>query len=1139
MPESQENPSPPAARPSRWRWTRRLSLGLVILLLLTAGILTLVWTQRVKLLRVGLQHAMPGWQADVSALDLRDRTVTLREVTLTDPSSGSAIGSLEAAKIRPHWRTLSEGQFKRIDLEGLSVDARWDQLQRLLSTWTAPAAPSTDPEIPPLPPLSPPDAESAAPNLASSSAGLALRLDDLHLSDSHIRLRSPDDTLAIRFDLDHELKNFHLSSSGDPAFDLSQLRLSHLQLTLPDGTETSPADIDLKASLDDQTGTLRLALGTLPELPVSQLLAAFLSEKKPTTTASNTAPSPKIPHPNPKKPTPTPWPRRVVIPRLELPAMDLSPPSDLRQRFGLGEWEIAGTLGLTATALELDLLHPSAIPQAEWQLVLTDLRLEKPNAPEAGHLRIPRLTIQLRTQPDHIEITACTLDKPDVHWTQDLQTLAQTVAEKLPASSNSPRTEPLPSLLLRRLDLTQAQLRTSPTDLLSARAQASLALHLQDIAIAPNTAPRSSASQTLSIADFQLDLSPDSPEAQHLTWRSLDLQVTPDALLDEGLIDSLHLDQPRLEGTLPPAWLQPSSPPPDAAPSPSETTAAFDITRLHIGDLSLKSGRLDLRGQLGETFDLGTDFNIATTAPRTHAVELTALRLRATDLDPNPVVQAQSLRATINLTQLFNHHRIESLQLTDGQVEVNDSLFELLPPPSDTPQATPTASSKPPKGRTWSAGRVEVQDLGITLHKIAPGLPSLHFNVQFEADDTPLQPEGLVAHVAPQKVELTGLTILAPYGSFRPVARLGSIFVHFTLDDLLHSKLRRIEVISPTLYVGEPLFWYVDYYRKYAAGEIRSDTDAPAFALTSKQTTISPDPATAIAAPGSTTPGWTVEELAVEGGKIVIAPKGVPLAGFRQPFPFSFSTRLESGHFDAELEIPKDTYPIEKLDLEFRGMRGKVLFNLPIKTQDNNLTETFWVDQIRWKQLHIEEAHLSVTYDENGVYGKFGGAAYEGYIDGQFNIYNDLNYTWDGWIAGTRVRATEITEKMTPAYLLLDGLVSGKVIATGNASELYQADLEVTSEQPGRFVISGLDDLLKEYAPSVAPSLTDQVTRIGLETLRDFEYDDAQIGARFYGREGKGNLRVVGPTGSRNIDVNVYDHRLQPDPPKTTAASDP
>src|SRR4029079_6685778 len=99
-----------------------------------------------------------------------------------------------------------------------------------------------------------------------------------------------------------------------------------------------------------------------------------------------------------------------------------------------------------------------------------------------------------------------------------------------------------------------------------------------------------------------------------------------------------------------------------------------------------------------------------------------------------------------------------------------------------------------------------------------------------------------------------------------------------------------------------------------------------------------------------------------------------------------------------------------------------VQFNLPLKERDNNLTEVFKVKRIRWKDLHLDDGFLSVTYDAGGIYGKFGGAAYNGYVNGEINVYNDVVYSWDGWISGnTEMR--EITQKLYPRYFLMDGKV--------------------------------------------------------------------------------------------------------------------
>ena len=360
------------------------------------------------------------------------------------------------------------------------------------------------------------------------------------------------------------------------------------------------------------------------------------------------------------------------------------------------------------------------------------------------------------------------------------------------------------------------------------------------------------------------------------------------------------------------------------------------------------------------------------------------------------------------------------------------------------------------------------------------------------------------------------------------MAQLGTVFIGFTLDSLFKQRIDKVEIISPTLFVGEDLFWYIDYYRKYAAGEPLPNSSAARMASVDKTFALG-EAGSAATAPIKEGGAWSVDTLSVVGGKLVIAPKGRPLPGIPRPFPFSFTTKMNQGKLEAEFDIPSDTYTWEQMKLQLEGMRGRVMFNLPIKTVDNNLTETFKVDRIRYKQLHIEKAHLSVTYDANGIYGQFGGEAYEGYVNGAFNVYLDTNFSWDGWISGAGVRTTEITEKMCPAYLLLDGKVDSTIVAQGNMNELYQCDVKFKNASKGKFSIVALNDMLNSLPTDLAGYQQDLV-RIGVETLRDFEYEKVDAQARFYGREGKGFLRLSGPTGSRNFDVNIYDHRWNPKP---------
>ena len=66
---------------------------------------------------------------------------------------------------------------------------------------------------------------------------------------------------------------------------------------------------------------------------------------------------------------------------------------------------------------------------------------------------------------------------------------------------------------------------------------------------------------------------------------------------------------------------------------------------------------------------------------------------------------------------------------------------------------------------------------------------------------------------------------------------------------------------------------------------------------------------------------------------------------------------------------------------------------------------------------------MTVTYDSEGIYGRFGGNSYEGYAEGQFNIYLNDTGKWDAWVAGTSVDTGKLTGVISPENFLMEGKI--------------------------------------------------------------------------------------------------------------------
>ena len=723
-----------------------------------------------------------------------------------------------------------------------------------------------------------------------------------------------------------------------------------------------------------------------------------------------------------------------------------------------------------------------------------------------GRVSLAELNLDFGQEEDGLwRVKAAAVSKPEIEWTLALEEVLMPKAESQVGSSSPVAWK----AQVDQLVVTDGRVDLAETKIAPVAGGFTWGATLEGLAVSPEGVS-SALKQRLEVRDVELRwdrVAAEAPPPPFVVLKAVALEVVPDDLRDRWRVESLTVTEPNVNLT------------PENGPWFDQVTELAAETgggvseppvweRVSFDHLTLTGGRLTATVPLAERVELASRFEIKTEAGKQH-LSLTDMRALVPKRANLPVLALDSVEAVAVLPEMWRSRRLESLKVEGGQVEVGDALMTLFSGDAAAVEAKVDAAAE-----RWTAAEVEIAALGVTIMSLAPGLPPVRFDVEFTAKETPLDLDGLAEHAEPQRIVLSRLRIPSPYEPLRTVAEMDVIHVDYTLDGLLHRRIDKVEIVSPLLYVGEDLFWYVESYRKFMDGEApKAD---PSFG---------PPPP-----PKPAAPGWKVETLAVSDGHLILAPKGVPLAGFGRPFPFSFSSRLESGQMEAVFEIPSDDYTLKKLKLAFRGMKGNVQFNLPLKDRSNNLTETFTVDQIRWKELHVEKAHLSVTYDSAGIYGQFGGQAYGGYMNGAFDVYLDDVFTWDGWVTGVDVDLGPLTKALFPGYLLLEGKADTKVIATGNMNELYQGDVEFTNRSRGKFSIEALNDVISGLPPVRRGDIADQITRIGLETLRDFEYDSIDGKARMYGREGSGHLRFTGPHGSRKIDINVFDHRWKAEP---------
>lgn len=577
-----------------------------------------------------------------------------------------------------------------------------------------------------------------------------------------------------------------------------------------------------------------------------------------------------------------------------------------------------------------------------------------------------------------------------------------------------------------------------------------------------------------------------------------------------------------------------------------------------ITDLSISDGKLLIDTDLGGNMPrVLADFSVETRPPKDGVTDAYRLYLsdflaesRASSSEGRKapvaeIIRVEKMHVDVSATELQRDKHIGKIHLDGALLTVGDGLKSTFvdeqaptptsedtqPTPSSSPPPSPSPLAQEDEGTSdksdttdesdtsaapatpvrtlsggWTIGEIEVSRSRVHFESLIPQVEGLQFAIETKLEDVPLTAKGLLSQKALQKVELAGVEIKDPYDSFITVAELPTIFVQFSLAGLARQEIERIELISPSLYVGQGLFWWVDYQRKFReqneGARIRFEGE------TEKQS------------------DWAIKTIEAFAGKIIIAPEGIPLGAV--PFPFHATTNMEKGDIELKLNIPDEehVYRFQDYEVELKRLVGDVQFNVPVKTEDNNLVQNFKLGHARWKEYEAEDLYLSLTFDEHGVYGKFGGDAYKGYVEGQFNFYLDGQSRWDAWVAGIDLDTGPVTSILVPDSFLMEGRVSLKVISEGKGTEVGETTGEFQTTTPGWFDITKLQPVLESLPPEWS-QLQRSLTELGLQALKRFEYEQGTGNLHFNNRSGDLKLHFAGPQGTRELNIAVHDDPSQ------------
>jgi len=493
-----------------------------------------------------------------------------------------------------------------------------------------------------------------------------------------------------------------------------------------------------------------------------------------------------------------------------------------------------------------------------------------------------------------------------------------------------------------------------------------------------------------------------------------------------------------------------------------------------------------------------------------------------TGLDSQAPIRVKTGKLTIDPDALINDRSVEWLQLDSGDVRLDGQLQQLLQrlnqAEADSADIQRSAAdvTKSSQAPAFKVQQLDMRSVRLNIQDLDPDLPSLVFPIDTTMQEVQWPPKA-GADREPVVVEVGPVTLPSPLDPLTPVITFPNIFVKFVPGELLQQRLRAVIILHPRIFVGDDLFWYIDVVQKRTSG--------PGIPSPESQLESEPVPAGF----------WRVDHFAATQGQLEI----ITGPGREIPLPIPFSAEANDVRFDSlaqlqvrlDLNVPEADYRFPDYQLAFLDLSGAIDFSLPPGGDANNLVNKLVAQTVLFRQFEGREVWLAVTFDLNGVHGEFGGEAYSGYLNGGFTLGMKGENLWEGWISGADIDLEAVTKILVPNNLLWTGGATFTLQVSGARKVIHALDGKLQAEEGGKFLITKLNDLIEAIPEDWAVTRT-QITQLGLETLRDFTYDQVRGIFQYQHRAGYLQLDMTGPDGKRLLEVQLH-------PPGVTAASPP
>ncbi len=436
------------------------------------------------------------------------------------------------------------------------------------------------------------------------------------------------------------------------------------------------------------------------------------------------------------------------------------------------------------------------------------------------------------------------------------------------------------------------------------------------------------------------------------------------------------------------------------------------------------------------------------------------------------------------------HRHLADLRLQNAQLSID--LAELAAPSAAAKRGGVRAT-----GRAWFLDRLSIERGGFVLVGVAPSLPPLSLEVDGEFRDVPLGANAEPAERARRRtLELRALKVHSPVDYANTLLYVERLLVEFNLDGLDRRELQRLRIERPHLDVDRGLFWFVEELRQASAAKPKR------------------------AAAG---PPWRTRRLEIVEGRLDIT----RLREIALKYPLEFQLTQEDvnlenlslANFRLELVIPEQDISWAARELEFRHLGGKIAFNLG-KGAANDLVNTIHVEQVRWKDLPLDQAWVSFTFAPANISGSFGGKIAKGYLNGGLFCGWSGDEPWSFWGAAANVDASEVCAAFASRHFRMEGRAELKFALNGRGAGLDGA-LSLRSLTSGTMNIEAMD-LAIEKVEKNAVGVKREALRTLLGGLRDYPYNHYALDARYLKPDATLTLRAEGPRGKRSVDLRWH-----------------